>query len=64
MEWAGLAGMLASKTQKKKECKKWTGRSLACKPKGNKKISDIIAEAMQWHGRSTSQPMDTGQKGT
>ena len=27
MEWVGLAGMLASKAQKKKECRKWTGRS-------------------------------------
>ena len=28
MEWAGKVGMLASETQKKKECRKWTGKSL------------------------------------
>ena len=29
MEWAGLAGTLASKTQKQKKCKKWIGKSLS-----------------------------------
>ena len=29
MEWVGPAGMLASKAQKKKECRKWTGRSFS-----------------------------------
>ena len=29
MEWASLARMLASETQKKKECKKWTSSSFS-----------------------------------
>ena len=29
VEWAGSARMLASEAQKKKECKKWTGKSFS-----------------------------------
>ena len=35
----------------------------AYKPRGNNKakgVSDIIIGVMQWHGKSTSQPMDVG----